>query len=406
MADATIKSLSIQVLVFLLLFYPRNIESIAFEGLPNVILLVVDNVGLQDLGCFGKSFGNTPVKTPNIDRLAKDGVRFTRWYSQSSSASTRASILTGRLPIKTGILKSRYLPFKAIPSLASTGGLQPNQITLAEVLKAKGYQTAFVGHWGMGLGRRNAFLPINQGFDRWYGVPTLHNKYCIERTLSNPSNDTNETNFLDYNYPDDEDLPTPYLIVVISFTIILGALTGLWMFKKIDMMMFVCLATPELILLYIVYFSFNLMDFVYLRNCVLYRDGKIIEQPYVANNMTLRFTRETIKILNNYSERKSPFFIMQSYLKMHKPLYVSSAFSNCSEKDLFLCSLLELDWSIGKIIGTLDSLGKENDTLVILTSTGGPCVDGDGECSRRNGIIVTEEERFEGFRSKHFIDKI
>ena len=73
------------------------------EGLPNVVLLVVDNVGISDLGWFG----NATVETPNLARLASEGVKFTRWYSQSTSTSSRASILTGNLPIRTGIVFCR-----------------------------------------------------------------------------------------------------------------------------------------------------------------------------------------------------------------------------------------------------------------------------------------------------------
>jgi arylsulfatase A-like enzyme len=126
----------------------------------------------------------------------------------------------------------------------------------------------------------------------------------------------------------------------------------------------------------------------------------MIEQPFIVNNMTLKFTKETIHILNDFSERKTPFFIVHSYLKMHRPLYRSDAFSNCSDSDPFLCSLLELDWSIGKIMSTLESLGKDDDTLVILTSAGGPCVDTDGDCDRDYGHLATDGEKYTLLRGK------
>ncbi|KAK3750016.1 hypothetical protein QZH41_008666 [Actinostola sp. cb2023] len=381
MADAVDKNVLFHFSVVLLIMSSQTAHSSGKNGLPNVILLVVDNLGLSDLGCFG----NTTVKTPNIDKLAMQGMRFTRWYSQSSSLSTRASILTGKLPIRTGIIKSRYLPYKAIPSLASSGGLQLDQTTLGEVMRNKGYSTAFVGHWGLGVGRKGAFLPMYQGFDRWYGVPALHNNYCLLRSF----NQTNEMYHASYEYPN-EERSTVYLVVVLLFTTIIGVLVALWMFRKIDTMTLVLLAAPELLVLYLSYFSVHLMDFFHSRNCVLYRDSKIIEQPYTVNNLTLRFTRETVHVMKDFSAKKTPFFVILSHLKMHGPLYLSQPFSNCSDKNLFLCSLSELDWSVGRIMRTIEDLGLETDTIVLLTSTGGPCLDTDGSCGRGYGYMTAD----------------
>lgn len=214
---------------------------IGVEGLPNVVLLVVDNIGMSDLGWFG----NKTVETPNIDRLATEGVRFTRWYSQSTTTSTRASILTGNLPIRTGIIKSRYLPYTVIPSLASSGGLHQDHITLGEVMKHMSYATAFVGHWGMGIGRKGSFLPLHQGFDRWYGVPGLHNSYCLIKSF----NKTNQSLHESHEYPN-EERSLVYLLIVFMFTMMIATLVTFWMFRKIDTMTFVLLATPELLVIY------------------------------------------------------------------------------------------------------------------------------------------------------------
>lgn len=350
------------------------------EGLPNVVLLVVDNVGISDLGWFG----NATVETPNLARLASEGVKFTRWYSQSTSTSSRASILTGNLPIRTGIIKSRYLPYKTIPSLASTGGLRQDHVNLAKVMKNMDYSTAYVGHWGLGVGRKGAFLPTRQGFDRWYGVPALHNSYCLVKF-----NQTEQTLRESHEYPN-EERSVVYLLIVLMFTLMIGLLVALWVFKKIDTMTLVLLASPEVLVLYMSYFSVHLMDFIHSRNCILYRDNRIIEQPYIVNNMTLRFTKETVQLIKVFSERKHPFFIMQSYLNMRKPWYLSHPFSNCS-KDVFSCSLQELDWSIGKILKTIQDLHLENNTMVIFTSTGGPCLEGHVlDCQRGYGHMAND----------------
>ena len=125
---------------------------------PNVVLVYADDQGYQDLGCYG----SPNIKTPNIDGLAKDGVRFTSFYSAYCVCSaSRAALMTGC-----------YQPRLNIPGVLgprSSVGLHPDEVTIADLLKTKGYATMCIGKWH--LGDRPEVLPTAQGFDHYFGLP-------------------------------------------------------------------------------------------------------------------------------------------------------------------------------------------------------------------------------------------
>lgn len=131
---------------------------------PNFVLLFADDLGFGDLGCYG----HPTSLTPNLDRLAAGGLRFTDFYVTSPVCSpSRASLLTGRYQTRSGIYPGVLYP-------DSIGGLPLNETTIAEVLKPLGYATAAVGKWHLGLGKDGMFLPTNQGFDHFLGIPYSH----------------------------------------------------------------------------------------------------------------------------------------------------------------------------------------------------------------------------------------
>ncbi|HUS08481.1 MAG TPA: sulfatase [Bryobacteraceae bacterium] len=131
--------------------------SAAAPAPPNVILIYFDDLGYGDLGCYGGS-----IPTPNIDRLAAQGMRFTYCDSANPVCSpSRAALLTGRYPTRTGV--PRVLGPKA------TDGLNTDEKTLADLLKGKGYRTACVGKWH--LGTLPQYLPAARGFDQYFGIP-------------------------------------------------------------------------------------------------------------------------------------------------------------------------------------------------------------------------------------------
>lgn len=135
----------------------------AVAPLPNVVFILADDLGRQDLACFGNKF----FQTPNLDRLAAQGARFTNAYAACPVCSpTRASILTGRYPVRTGItdwITGRpHHPQGPLTTPRTATELKLSETTIAEALKPAGYSTASVGKWHLG---GEGFYPTDQGFD-------------------------------------------------------------------------------------------------------------------------------------------------------------------------------------------------------------------------------------------------
>ncbi|MBY0458776.1 MAG: sulfatase-like hydrolase/transferase, partial [Gemmataceae bacterium] len=130
---------------------------------PNVVLIVIDDLGQRDLGCYGSTF----YKTPNIDRMAKEGIRFTDFYAACPVCSpTRASIMTGRYPQRMSITDwipgRKDMPDQRLKRPEIRNELPLEEVTIAEALKARGYATALMGKWHLG---GKGFEPEKQGFD-------------------------------------------------------------------------------------------------------------------------------------------------------------------------------------------------------------------------------------------------
>ena len=131
-------------------------------GKPNFIIITADDLGYGDLG----SYGHPSIATPHLDRMAKEGQKWTNFYAGASVCTpSRAAILTGRLSVRNGM--SSHGRRVLFPD--SKHGMPESEITLAEQLKKAGYQTACIGKWH--LGHKEPYLPTNQGFDYYYGIP-------------------------------------------------------------------------------------------------------------------------------------------------------------------------------------------------------------------------------------------
>src|SRR5262245_46670507 len=132
--------------------------SLHAQDKPNIIFIFADDLGYADVGCYGA----TGFKTPNIDRMAKEGIRFTSFYTGCPVCSgSRAALLTGRHYQRVGV---KPVLFPTDPTV-----IGPRQITIANILKSLGYVTAIIGKWH--LGHLLAFLPTQHGFDSYYGIP-------------------------------------------------------------------------------------------------------------------------------------------------------------------------------------------------------------------------------------------
>ena len=125
---------------------------------PNFIVINIDDLGYADIG----PFGSTLNRTPNLDRMAREGRKLTTFYAAPVCSPSRASLMTGCYP-----KRALSIPHVLFP--AGGEGLAPAEITIAELLKARGYATGIIGKWH--LGDQPEFLPTRQGFDRWFGLP-------------------------------------------------------------------------------------------------------------------------------------------------------------------------------------------------------------------------------------------
>ena len=142
---------------------------------PNFVVILADDMGYGDLSCYGSQ-----IHTPNLDRMAQEGVQFTQFYSANPVCSpSRASVLTGRYGVRCRV------PTVLQPE--DSGGLAPTEVTIAQMLKPAGYKTMCVGKWH--LGRPPQYLPTTRGFDEYYGIPysndmspsiLMHNTDIIE----------------------------------------------------------------------------------------------------------------------------------------------------------------------------------------------------------------------------------
>lgn len=272
---------------------------------PNIVLINTDDLGYGDLSCYGSQ----AIRTPNLDRLAGEGIRFTDFHTCDAVCTpSRAGLLTGRYPArmmldtplhpmgeplsKRALVRLGYflgrLGLLDLATQRASNGLHPAEITLAEALKAGGYRTGMVGKWHLGdYSHDPGFNPVRHGFDSYLGVPY--------------SNDMHP--FPLYR---DEDLVEPDVPDQ-------GALTGLY--------------TEE-------------------------------AKNFIA------------------ADPSRPFFLYFAHTFPHRPLFASPGFSGRSEGGIYGDVVEEIDWSVGRILETLDDAGATDNTIVFFTSDNGPWYQG------------------------------
>jgi arylsulfatase A len=132
------------------------------ERRPNFVVIFCDDLGYGDLACFG----HPTIATPNLDRMAAEGMKFTQFYAAAPVCTpSRAALMTGRLPARSGMCSNK----RRVLFPNSKGGIPTNEVTIAESLQAGGYATACIGKWH--LGHLPQFLPTKNGFDKYFGIP-------------------------------------------------------------------------------------------------------------------------------------------------------------------------------------------------------------------------------------------
>ena len=316
---------------------PEEAKAPLGERPPNIILIVADDLGYNDISTFGGGLAGGRVKTPNIDRLAAEGVVFTQSYSGAGTcAPSRAMLMTGRYPTRTGFeftpTPSGMAPMitriseemnrGAPPTLYDAEldgskppyeeqGLPPEEVTIAETLKEKGYSTFHIGKWH--LGRKNGMAPHEQGFDQ---------SLLMASALYLPEDDPNVVNAkLDFD-PIDQFL---------------------W-----ARMMFAN--------------SFNSGD-----------EDRFEPRGYLTDY----WTDESIKIIN--ANKHQPFFLYLGHWGVHTPLqatredYEAVGDIKPHRARVYAAMIRSLDRSVGRINAALEEADLADNTLVIFTNdNGGP----------------------------------
>ncbi|XP_077610859.1 arylsulfatase L [Crocuta crocuta] len=318
---------------------------------PNFLLLMADDLGIGDLGCYG----NNTIRTPNIDRLARDGVMLTQHLAAASVCTpSRAAFLTGRYPLRSGMVSSNG--YRVLQWAGAAGGLPANETTFAKILKERGYATGLIGKWHLGLNCESSndhcHHPLNHGFDHFYGMPFSLMGDCIHWELSEKRAGM------------ERKLNVCFQIVAFAaLTLTAGKLTHLTSGSWTPV---IWLTLAAMLLFTTSYF---LGALIVHADCFLMRNHTITEQP-------MRFQRTTSLILKEVSSflqrnKQRPFLLFVSFLHVHTPLITTEKFRGKSAHGLYGDNTEEMDWMLGKIVDTLDMEGLTNSTLVYFTSDHG-----------------------------------
>lgn len=160
---------------------------------PNIVIILDDDLGYGDLSCYG----HPSINTPNLDRMAAEGLRFTEYYAPHNYCTpSRGALLTGRLSIRTGLYSATHFH---VLYPTHNGGLLPSEITIARALKPAGYATAAIGKWH--LGHLPQFLPTSHGFDYFFGLPYSNDMDAISPKIRNHDSDGQDPDWHHFNVP-------------------------------------------------------------------------------------------------------------------------------------------------------------------------------------------------------------
>uniref|UniRef100_H2PUV2 Steroid sulfatase n=1 Tax=Pongo abelii TaxID=9601 RepID=H2PUV2_PONAB len=311
---------------FLLLFFLWEAESHAASR-PNIILVMADDLGIGDPGCYG----NKTIRTPNIDRLASGGVKLTQHLAASPLCTpSRAAFMTGRYPVRSGMASwSRTGVFLFT---ASSGGLPTNEITFAKLLKDQGYSTALIGKWHLGMSCHSktdfCHHPLHHGFNYFYGISLTNLRDCKPGEGSVFTTGFKRLVFL------------PLQIVGVTL-LTLAALNCLGLLHVPLGVFFSLLFLAALILTLFLGF----LHYFRPLNCFMMRNYEIIQQPMSYDNLTQRLTMEAAQFIQRNTE--TPFLLVLSYLHVHTALFSSNDFAGKSKHGVYGDAVEEMDWSVG-----------------------------------------------------------
>jgi len=294
-------------------------STLTAKNKTNVIIINADDLGYGDLGCYGA----TKVQTPNIDRLAKEGKRFTNAHSASSVCTpSRYALITGIYPHRSGFSR---------PVFGGTGLIIPTETkTIADVMKASGYATACVGKWHLGFGEGkpdwNGDLkpgPLELGFDYYYGVPVVN---------SHPP----------FVYVEDHRV----VGLVPEDPIVNGKKANT---KEIPEKMWV-----------------ERMG-----------GGDAAHALYIDDQVGTHLTQKAVSWIKE--KKDQPFFLYFATTNIHHPFTPAPRFLGTSQAGLYGDFIHELDWIVGEVTKTLEQEGLADNTLILLTSDNGGMINATGQ---------------------------
>ena len=303
--------------IYIFFFFMNSCSETQKNRLPNIVIIFMDDLGYGDIA----NFGAINYRTPNIDRMVNEGMLFTNFYSaQAVCSASRAGLLTGTYPNRIGI-SGALMPY-------SDHGLHSDEITIAEMLKEKGYRTGIFGKWH--LGHHDKFLPNNHGFDTYLGIPYSNDMWPVDFS-GNQISDT--SNWRKKRYP---QLPL------------------IENFKKI-------------------------------------REIRTLEDQAI---LTTLYTEKSVDFIKK--NKQNPFFLYVPHSMPHVPIAVSDKFLGKSKQGLYGDLMMELDWSVGEIIKTLEENNILENTLVIFTSDNGPWLNYGNHAGSTGGLREGKGTSFEG----------
>lgn len=283
-------------------------------SVPNIILINCDDLGYGDLGCYGSAVN----RTPHLDRLAAEGMRFTDFYMASPVCSpSRGGLLTGSYPSRIG-----FDDFDGIPVLfpGQSKGLHPQEVTVADLLRSRGYATALVGKWH--CGDQPEFLPTAHGFDHYFGLP--YSNDMGRQALSGER---------DFVKRFERQLGTDYGC---------GDDPSEWNFPPLPLL----------------------------------RDEEVLQEQPDQAALTERYTAECIDFMRTNRER--PFFLYFAHMYVHLPIYVPQPFLEKSRNGRYGAAVEHIDWTVGVLRAELERLGLAEDTVILFTSDNGSRARGEG----------------------------
>ena len=280
---------------------------------PNFIVIFADDQGWGDLGVYG----HPDIRTPHIDRMAREGVRLTSFYAAPFCGPSRAALMTGSYPPRAS------LAFNHGPKAAT--GIHPDEVTVAELLSERGYATRMIGKWH--LGDAPEYLPHRHGFDSWFGIPFSNDMWRYHPVMP-------------VREPEDERMISARQRAAMT------GFAGQGSYYDLEKGQGFPHPLP------------------------LMRDDTVVDEDTDQRGLTTLYTDLALEFIDENQSR--PFFLYLPHAMPHVPLFVSNQRWGRSLRGRYGDVIEELDWSVGQILDRLRALGIERRTMVVYTSDNGP----------------------------------